>query len=181
MKFAKIISSKNYFLFCFGPICYWIIFVVLNVWHNVQKISQELWKHSLSRSKLFWEEFLLLLLICFMSHLLLSYQKPCFWPVFKSKYIEEWVRPANVFIYWCFCFGTEVTKTNGMERFNFFTFLSILLLATCEGLRKAFFIYYYYYFFVIFIFLFQSLNILSQEDILSKIYCHKNFFVFDIF
>ena len=60
----------------------------------------------------------------------------------------------------------------------FFTFLSILLLATCEGLRKAFFIYY---FFVIFIFLFQSSNILSQEDILSKIYCHKNFFVFDIF
>ena len=44
-------------------------------------------------------------------------------------------------------------------------FLAILLLATCQGLRKTFL---FIYFFVIFIFLFQSSNILSQED-----YCQK--------
>ena len=117
-----------------------------------------------------------------MSHLLLSYQKPCFWPVFKSKYIEEWVSlPMSSFID-AFVLEQRLQKLMVWKDLIFFTFLSILLLATCEGLRKAFFIYYYYYYyFVIFIFLFQSSNILSQEDILSKIYCHKNFFVFDIF
>ena len=150
----------------FKPICYWIIFVVLNVWHNMQNISEEL-----------WGEFLLLLLICFIGYYF-HISDLVFWPVFMSEYIEVWVRPANTFIYWCFIFGTKVAKNNGMEWFDFFTFLSILLLATCQGLRKTFL---FIYFFVIFIFLFQSSNILSQEDILSKIYFHKNFFMVDIF
>ena len=38
----------------FRPICYRIIFVVLSVWHNMQNISEELWKHFLSSSELFW-------------------------------------------------------------------------------------------------------------------------------
>ena len=163
----------------FRPICYWIIFVVLNVWNNMQNISEELWKHSLSSSELVWAEVLLLLLICFVGYYF-HISDLVFWPVFKSEYIEEWVRPSNAFIYWCFCFGTEVTKNNGMERFDFSTFLSILLLATCQGLRKTF-LFIYLFIFVIFFFLFESSNILSQEDIFSKLYCHKNFFVVDIF
>ena len=71
-------------------------------------------------------------------------------------------------------------QKNDMERFDFFTLLSILLLATCQGLRKTF-LFIYLFIFVIFFFLFGSSNILSQEDILSKLYCHKNFFVVDIF
>ena len=106
--------------------------------------------------------------------------KTLIWPVFKSKNIEEWVSlPMSSFID-AFVLEQRLQKLMVWKDLIFFTFLSILLLATCEGLRKAFFIYYYY-FFVIFIFLFQSSNILQQEDILSKIYCHKNFFVFDIF
>ena len=121
---------------------YWIIFVVLNIWRNMQNISEELWKHSLSSSELVWAEVLLLLLICFMGYYF-HISDLVFWPVFRSEYIEEWVRPANAFIYWCFCFWTEVTKNNGMERFDFFTFFSILILATWQDLRKTFFIYFF--------------------------------------
>ena len=60
-----------------------------------------------------------------------------------------------------------------------FIFLSVLLLATCQSLRKTFI--YLFIYFVISIFLFQFSNILSQENILSKIYCHNNFFIVDIF
>ena len=156
--------------------CYWIIFVVLNIWRNMQNISEELWKHSLSSSELVWAEVLLLLLICFMGYYFYI-SDLVFWPVFKSQYIEEWVvRSASAFIYWCFCFWTEVTKNNVMERFDFFTFFYILILATWQDLRKTFFI-----FFVIFVVLFQSSNILLQENIFSKIYCHKNFSIVDIF
>ena len=143
----------------------------------MQNISEELWKHSLSKSELVWAEVLLLLFICFMGYYF-HISDLVFWPVFKSKYIKEWVRPASALIYWCFCFGTEVTKNNGIERFDFSTVLSIFLLATCQGLRKTFI---FIYFFVIFILLFQSSNILSQENILSKLYCHQDFFIVEIF
>ena len=114
----------------------------------MQNISEELWKHSLSKSELVWAEVLLLLFICFMGYYF-HISDLVFWPVFKSEYIEEWVRPSFIDV---FCFWTEVTKNNGMERFKFFTFISILILATCQGLRKT----YLFIFFVIFIFLFQS-------------------------
>ena len=146
MKFAEIISSKNYFLFCFRPICYWIIFVVLNVWAIYYfHIKNLVFGQSLRVNIL---------------------KSGSGLPV--SSFIDAFVLEQRL------------QKLMVWKDLIFFTFLSILLLATCEGLRKAFFIYHYY-FFVIFIFLFQSSNILSQEDILSKIYCHKNFFVFDIF
>ena len=141
----------------------------------MQNISEELWKHSLSSSELVWAEVLLLLLICFMGYYFYIIDL-VFWPVVNSKCFEKWVRPVNTFICWCSCFGAEVTKNNGMERFDIFTFPSILLLATCQGLRKTFL-----FIFGIFFFLFHSSNILSQEDILSKLHCHKNFFVVDIF
>ena len=49
---------------------------------------------------------------------------------------------------------------------NFQKFISILLLTICQDLSKTFL---FIYFFVILISLFQSSNILSQEDILSQI------------
>ena len=146
VKFAKNFSSKNYFLFCFRPICYWIIFVVLNVWAIYYfHIKNLVFGQSLRVN------------------------------ILKSGS----GLPMSSFID-AFVLEQRLQKLMVWKDLIFFTFLSILLLATCEGLRKAFFIYYYY-FFVIFIFLFQSSNILSQEDILSKIYSHKKFFVFDIF
>ena len=125
----------------FRPICYWVIFVVLNVWHNMQNISEELWKHFLSSSELVWAGF-----YCFYLNAL--------WAVtfisvtFFLASLYEW-------IYWrvgqacqslhllMFLFWNRGYKKNGMERFDFFTLLSILLLATCQGLRKTLFIYFF--------------------------------------
>ena len=141
----------------FKPICYWINFVVLNVWHNMQNLSEEL-----------WAEFLLLLLICFIGYYF-HISDLVFWPVCKSEYIEEWVRPANTFIYWCFIFGTKVAKNNGMERFDFFTFLFHFITCYMPRLKKKIFIYLF--FFVIFIF-FVSVF----KYIVTRRYIVKNIF-----
>ena len=50
---------------------------------------------------------------------------------------------------------------------NFQKFISILLLTICQDLSKTFL--FIYFFFIVLISLFQSSNILSQEDILSQI------------
>ena len=76
-------------------------------------------KNFENAAKLVWAEILLLLLICFMSYRV-HISDLVFWPVFKSEYIEKCVRPANAFICWCFCFGTEVKKNNVMGRFDFY-------------------------------------------------------------
>ena len=148
----------------FRPICYWVIFVVLNVW----QYAKHFWRTLKTLFIKFWvslSRVLLLLLKCFMG---------CYFHISNLFFGQSlWVNilksgsglPIPSFID-VFVLEQRLQK-NDMERFDFFTLLSILLLATCQGLRKTFLFIYLFCNFNFFVLVFKY--ILTRRYIVIRI------------